>query len=82
MKQELFELGHNERNIINAQHRTTRQQLNLFFVQLENDEIKKKIYNIKALQNKIMQIEPLRVNTNNIILCTRYQQYDHNRIIL
>jgi hypothetical protein len=34
-RQELFELGHNARNIINAQHRITKEPLNLFFVDLE-----------------------------------------------
>ena len=35
IKQELSELGHNVSNIINAQHRTTKEPLNLFFVDLE-----------------------------------------------
>ena len=54
IKQELFELGHNVRNIINAQHRTTKEPLNVFFVDLEPAEKKKELYNIKALQNKII----------------------------
>jgi len=61
-KQELSELGHNVRNIIKAQHKTTKEPLNLFFVDLEPAENNKDIYNIKALQNKIIQIEPPRVN--------------------
>ena len=51
--QELFELGHNVWNIINAQQRTTMELLNLFFVELEPAENNKEIDNIKALQNKI-----------------------------
>jgi len=39
----------------------------LFFVDLEPAENNKEIYNIKALQNKIIQIEPPRVIKNNII---------------
>ena len=35
IKQELSELGHNVRNIISAQCRTTKGPLNLFFVDLE-----------------------------------------------
>jgi hypothetical protein len=54
IRQELFELGHNVRNIINEQHRTTKEPLNLFFVDLEPAENKKEINNIKALQNKII----------------------------
>ena len=55
IKQELFELGHNVRNIINAQHRTTKEPLNLFFIDLEPAENNKEIYNIKTLRNKIKQ---------------------------
>jgi hypothetical protein len=69
IRQELFELGHNVRNIKNAQHRTTKEPLLLFFVDLEPAENNKEIYNIKALQNKIIQIEPPRVKKNNIIQC-------------
>ena len=37
------------------------------------------MYNIQALQNKIIQIEPPRVNKNNIIHCMRCQQYGHTK---
>jgi PAX-interacting protein 1 len=50
--------------------------LNLFFVDIEPGEKKKEIYNIKALQNKI---EPSWVNKNNIVQCTRCQQYGHTK---
>ena len=42
IKQELSELGHNVRNIINAQHRTTKEPLNFFFVDLELQETTRK----------------------------------------
>ena len=42
IKQELSELGHNFRNIINAQHRTTKEPLYLFFADLEPAENKRK----------------------------------------
>ena len=74
IRQELFELGHNVRNIINAQHRTTKEPLNLFFVELDPAENNKEIYNIKALQNKIIQTDLPRVKKNNIIQCMRCQQ--------
>ena len=79
VKQELFELGHNARNIISAQHRTTKESLNFFFVDLEPAENTKEIYNIKALQNKITQIQSPGVNKNNIIKCMRCQQYGHSK---
>jgi len=73
IKQELFELGHNVRNIINVQHKTAKEPFNLFFVDLEPAENKKEIYNIKALQNKIIQIELPRVKKNNIIQSMIFQ---------
>jgi hypothetical protein len=45
----------------------------LFFVDLEPAENNKEIYNIKELQNKIIQTEPPRVNKNNIIQCMKCQ---------
>jgi len=60
IKQELLELGHNARNIINAHYRITKEPLNLFFVDLDPAENNKEIYKITAVQNKIVQIEPPR----------------------
>jgi hypothetical protein len=77
IKQELFE--HNVRNIINVQHKTIKKPLSLFFVDSEPAKNNKEIYNIKALQNKIIQIEPPRVNKHNIIHCMRCQQYGHSK---
>jgi uncharacterized protein CbrC (UPF0167 family) len=65
---------------INAQHRTTKELLNLFFVDLEPAENNKEIYNIKALRNKIIQIELPQVKKNNIIQCMRCQQYGHAKL--
>ena len=65
--------------IINAQHKNTEEPLNLLFVDLEPAENNKEIYNIKALQNKIIQTEPPRVNKNNIIQYMRCQPYGHSK---
>jgi hypothetical protein len=67
----LFELGHKVRNTTIAQHRTTKEPLNLFFVDFETAKNNKEIYNIKALENRIVQIEPPPVNQNNNIQCMR-----------
>jgi hypothetical protein len=64
--QELFDLGHTTRNIVNVQHRITKELLNLFFVDLEPAANNKDKYNITDLQNKIIQIEPSWVNKKNI----------------
>ena len=79
IRQELFELEHSVRNIVNAHHRTSMESLNMFFVDLEPAENNKEIYNIKALLNKIIQIEPPLVNKNIIIQCMRSQQYGHTK---
>jgi hypothetical protein len=51
----------------------------LFFVDLEPAENNKEIYNIKALQNKIIQVQPPRVKKNNIIQCMRCQHYGRTK---
>jgi hypothetical protein len=79
IRRELFDLGHNVHNIVNAQHKITKEPLNLFFVDLEPADNNKDIYNITALQNKIIQIEPPPVNKNNIIQCVRCQQYGYTK---
>ena len=79
IRQELLELGHKARNILNAQHRITKEPLNLFFIDLEPAENNKEVYNITALQNKIIQIEPPRARKNNIVQCMRCQQYGHTK---
>jgi len=56
-----------------------KRTLNLFFVDLEPAGNNKNIYDIMALQNKIIQIEPPRVNKRNIPQCARCQQYSHTR---
>jgi PAX-interacting protein 1 len=79
IRQELFDLGHTVRNIINVYDRITNEPLNLFFVDVETTGNNKDIHNITALQNKIIQIERPRVNKRNIPQCARCQQYGHTR---
>ena len=47
------------RNIINVKNRQTREPLNIFFIALEPAKNNKDIYKVKAIQNKIIHIEPL-----------------------
>jgi len=76
-RQELFALGHVARSIVNVHHRLTKEPLNLFFVDLETANDNKDIYNITAIQNKIIHIEPPRTNKKHIPQCVRCQQYGH-----
>jgi PAX-interacting protein 1 len=79
IRQELLELGHKSRNIINTNHRITQAPLNLFFVDLDPAENNKEIYKITALQNNILQIEHPRAKKNNIVQCMRCQQCGHTK---
>ncbi|PNF24647.1 hypothetical protein B7P43_G18252 [Cryptotermes secundus] len=76
--EELAELGHKVRNIINAKHRQTKEPLNLFFVDLEPANNNKEVYKIRSLQNKIIEIEPPN-KSKHIIQCTRCQLYGHSK---
>jgi hypothetical protein len=79
IRQELFTLRHMARNIVNVRHRLTKEPLNIFFVDLEPAANNKDIYNIRAIQNKIIRIEPPRTNKNHIPQCTRCQHYGHTQ---
>jgi hypothetical protein len=79
ISQELSILGHTVRNIINIRHRITKEQLNLFFIDLEPALNNKEIYNITALQNRIIHFEPPRINKMRIPQCARCQHYGHTR---
>jgi ribosomal protein S27E len=48
-------------------------------VDSEPAENKKKKYDIKALQNKIIKIKLTRVNKKNIIQCMRFQKYGNSK---
>jgi len=78
LKEEISNLGHTVRNIINARHRITKDPLNLFFVDLEPSGNNKDIYKITRLQNSVIQIEPPR-HGKHIVQCTRCQLYGHTK---
>jgi hypothetical protein len=79
IKQELAELAHGTKNIINVHHKATKEPFNLFFVDLEPAHNNRKVYEITELQNRIVKIEPPHSNKTNIIQCTRCQQYGHTK---
>ena len=68
------------RNIINVQKRTTKEPLNLFFIDLEPAQNNKDIYKITGLQNRVVHIEPPHTQKNTIIQCTvQCKQYGHSK---
>ena len=56
-----------------------RNPLNLFVVDVEPAANNKDVHNITALQNKIILIEPPRVNKTNVVQCARCQQYGRTK---
>ena len=78
ISQELSILGHTVRNITNIRHRITKEPLNLFFTDLE-PALNKEIYDITALQNRIIHFKPPRINKMRIPQCARCQHYGHMR---
>ena len=79
IKNELWILGYEMRNIINFKHRQTKEPVNIFFTDLEPAKNNKDIYAVKAIQNKIIHIEPPRSPKPHIPQCVSCQQYGHTR---
>lgn len=78
IKAELAKKGHIVRNIINVRHRTTKEPLPLFFVDLEPNNNNKEIFNIEFIQNTKIGVEPPR-HKADIVQCTRCQAYGHSK---
>lgn len=78
IKEELEALGFKVRNIINVLKRSTKDPLNLFFVDLEPADNNKKIYEVQYLMHMKISVEPPRKNTS-IAQCTRCQNYGHTK---
>lgn len=55
LKNELQQLGHQVINIWNIKHRVTKSPLSMFFIDLQTKENNKEIYDIKLLQNCVVQ---------------------------
>jgi len=54
------------RNIVNVRHRITKEPLNLFFLDLEPAPNDKEVYNLTAIQNKLIHIEPTKTTSLNV----------------
>lgn len=78
IKDELHNLGHPVRNLINIRHRVSKDPLPMFFVDLEPQPNNKEIYKVEFIQNTKVRIEAPRIK-NNIIQCTRCQAYGNSK---
>jgi hypothetical protein len=67
------------KNSNDISHRITKEQLNVFFIDLEPATHNKEVYNITALQNRIIQFEPPLINKMRNPQCARCQHYSHTR---
>lgn len=52
IKQELGNTEHKTRNIMNGRHRSTKKQLNIFFLDFEPAPNNKDVYEIEYLSNR------------------------------
>lgn len=64
IKKNLEACRHKIRNIINAKHRKTKQQLIMFFVDFEQSKNNKGEYQIRGLEHKIIENEPPKRHNN------------------
>jgi len=79
IKQELCSQGHIVLNIINVKHRTTKEPLNIFYIDIEPAANNKDIYSIQAIQNKLIQFQPPHSTKQNTPQCMRCQHYGHTK---
>lgn len=78
IKEALLKFGHKTRIATNITHRVSKQPLPMFYVDLEPSENNKEVYNLRAINNQIIKVEPPRRN-HSIVQCTRCQQYNHTK---
>lgn len=78
IKEKLATLGHETRNIVNVFHRTSKEPLPLFYVDLEPKQNNKEIFNIKYLNNMKVSFEP-PYKKREIIQCKRCQRFGHTK---
>lgn len=58
LKTRMLELRHEVVNTHNIKHRTKKQQLPMFFVELTSKENNMQMYNLRKLGNNIIKCEP------------------------
>lgn len=78
LQEEIENLGHKVRQIYNAKHRVTKAPLSIFFVDLEQANNNKSIYEINRLNNCIVSFEPVR-KKKEIVQCKNCLTYGHTK---
>lgn len=72
------EIGYTVRNVTNVLHKTTKNNLPIFFVDLEPAEINNDIFHLNSLLNTKIKIEE-PYKRRNIIQCINCQEYGHSK---
>lgn len=72
------EIGFTVRQVSNVTHKITKQNLPIFFIDLEPAEINKDVFHLKSLLHIKMKIEePFK--RRSIIQCIKCQEYGHSK---
>jgi hypothetical protein len=72
-------IGFTIRQVSNVLHKITKQNLPIFFIDLESAEINHEIFQLKSLLHTKIKIEEL-FKHRNIIQCMNCQEYGHSKI--
>lgn len=75
---ELHEIGHEVRQIVNIRHRATKEPLPVFYVDLEPKPNNKAIFDVKYLNNMKITFEA-PYKKKEIIQCKRCQRFGHSK---
>lgn len=78
IKSELRDLGHEVRNIVNVRHKTTKQDLPLFYIDLEPKHNNKEVFKVNRLNNMKVSFEA-PYKTTEILQCKRCQRFGHSK---
>lgn len=78
IKNELSELGHDIRQIINVRHKTTKNPLPLFYVDLEPKFNNKEIFKINRLNYMKISFEA-PYKKKEVLQCKRCQRFGHSK---
>lgn len=78
IKNAIESLGHKVRNVTNIRRRNIKEPLPMFFIDLEPSPNNKNIYDIKYLNNAVVNIVPPK-KTKDLVQCHRCQEFGHTK---
>ncbi|CAF4927366.1 unnamed protein product [Pieris macdunnoughi] len=78
ISKELYEIGHEVRQIVNIRHRVTKEPLPVFYVKLEPKPNNKAIFDVKYFNNMKITFEA-PYKKKEIIQCKRCQRFGHSK---